>query len=424
MKLFDDFFHGVDRKKALSWVLFDFANSGYGVVILALVFPLYFKEVIAGQQYGDFYWGLIISLSILAAGIASPIVGAVADYHENRKRKFVTFALLAILGTACLYFTGPSSLFFASLAFILTNFFFQVSATLYDSFLAKVSSKKNVSRISGFGYGINYLGGILAMILLYPLYSGGYGDKYMLCFPLAALFFLIFSIPAFLYLKEDRAKKKMSIFSLAKIGFKTTLNTLRNMKRHKNIFWFLLAFYLMSDGLITVFAFIPIYAKTTLLLSLSEITIIFILVQLVAVPSAIFSGIMADKKGPKRVILTTIVLWSIIVLLLAIARTSVMFYFIAVLTGLVVGSSQGIARSWMSQIVPEKKRFEFFGFNGFASRLSATTGPLVFGTVSVLTGSQRIAMLALLPFFIASFLIFYYLAKEKNVKKSLLQKEI
>ena len=132
-----------------------------------------------------------------------------------------------------------------------------------------------------------------------------------------------------------------------------------------------------------------------------------LIIQLIGFPSAVFFGWLSDKKGPKKVLLFTIAVWICIILLLTMATTRPMFYMAAILSGMVVGSSQAIARSWLGKIIPAAKRTEFFGFNGFASKVSATTGPLLFGTISSVTGSQRLAMLAIVPFFIVSFLIFY-----------------
>lgn len=403
------FFKDVNKKEAISWALFDFANSSYGLLILTFVFPIYFKEAIAGSQYGDFYWGLIGTISLLFAGLTAPIIGSIADYDSRRKTKFILFTLISVIGTAALYFTGPNMLFFASLIFIVTHFFYDLALILYDSFLVHVSSKETLGRISGLGYGLGYLGGIIAMLILRPLYAGGFeGDLeslYKLTFPLTALFFLIFSLPSFIFIKEEKRKRE-PIIKMIKLGFKTTFQTLKEIKNHKIIAWFLIAFYLMNDALVTLFAFISIYGKTTLSLSIGEIGIILLTVQIIAVPAAVFLGFLSDKKGPKKILLSALFIWIIIILLLAIANSKSMFYFVAILTGLVIGGSQAIARSWFSKLIPLEKRCEFFGFNGFASKVSATTGPLIFGTISVLTGNQRIAMLALLPFFIISFIIF------------------
>ncbi len=408
--MLNKFFQGTKKKEAISWALYDFANSSYALLILTFVFPIYFKEVIAGSAYGDFYWGLIGSIAILTAGLVAPVVGAIADYDAHRKRKFVLFAFLAILGTASLYFTGQNKLLLAAILFISTHFFFELALVIYDSFLIHVATPKATGRISGLGYGLGYIGGLIAMFIFRPFYGGGYeGDLdnlYRLTFPLTALFFLIFAIPAFTFIKDEATKRKESLINLAKIGFKNTFSTIKSFKKYKNVGWFLLASYFLNDALVTLFSFISIYAKQTLSISISELAIIFTIIQLIAFPSTIFFGWLSDKKGSKKILLTTIVMWCFIVIALATAKTKALFYPTAILTGFIIGSNQAIARSWLGKIVPKEKRCEFFGFNGFASKISATIGPLVFGSISSFTGNQRWAMLALLPFFVMSFIIF------------------
>lgn len=411
------FFKGVNKKEAISWALYDFANSSYGLIILTFVFPIYYKEVIAGNIYGDFYWGLIGTISILIAGLTAPVIGAIADYDSRKKNKFILFSIIAIIGTSALYFTGSNMLIIASLLFIATHIFYDLALILYDSFLPSVSSKETVGRISGLGYGLGYLGGIIAMLALKPLYEKGYigelASMYKLTFPLTALFFLIFALPAFFFIKGQGSQRKESFIKLTKIGFNKVFKTLKEIKNHKKIAWFLIAFYFMNDALVTLFAFISLYARTTFSLSIKEIGFILLLVQVIAIPAAIFFGWLGDKKGQKRILLSTLVVWCLIIILLTIANSKNLFYFIAILTGLVIGGSQAIARSWLSKLIPPEKQFEFFGFNGFASKIGATIGPLTFGAISSFTGNQRIAMLALLPFFIISLIIFARIKEDK-----------
>ncbi|MBI2564891.1 MFS transporter [Candidatus Woesearchaeota archaeon] len=405
-------------KETISWALYDFANSSYSLLIFTMVFPVYFKEVIAGAEMGDFYWGLAVSISILAAGLFSPVVGAIADYDKRRKQKFVWFTLIAVLGTASLFFTSKSNLFFASVLFILTNFCFDVAIVLYDSFLTHIARKETAGRISGLGWGLGYLGGLVALFAFYPLFKNGYFGEfefwYKLTFPATAAFYLLFSLPAFFYIKEKVKNHSKNFFELATLGFKNVLNTIKNIKKYKQLFWFFLAFYFVNDSLVTLFSFISIYATNTLQLAMSDISLIYIIIQVIGFPATIIFGVLSDKKGSKKILLTSIVLWIIIVALLSATTNKTMFYIIAVMTGLVIGSSQAIARSWLSRLVPQKKRCEFFGFNGFASKISATTGPIIFGSISVLTGSQRIAMLFLIPFFVLSFIIFSFIKEPKR----------
>lgn len=397
-------------KESVSWVFYDFANSAYALLILSFVFPIYFKEVVVGGQNGDFWWGLAVSASILLGGLIAPFIGAMADYESRRKAKFIFFASMSMIGAASLFFLGPNMLIFGLLLFIVTNIFFEIAQTLYDSFLPQVSNEKSRGLISGLGWGLGYLGGIVAMLLLSKFYQNGYSEAgsflYRLTFPLTALFFLICALPAFILIKEAKSKNRESLKKVALTGFNNTFKTLKEIKKHKRIAWFLVAFFLFNDALATIFAFIPIYAKTTLGFTFSEILTLLLIVQLVGFPSTIFFGWLSDKISHKKILLFTLVLWIIGIFGISIASSKGVFYALSILTGLVMGSSQAIARSWFSKIIPKNKTSEFFGFNGFASKVAATLGPILFGMISVLTGNQRIAMASMLIFFITSFIIF------------------
>ena len=418
MRILDRFFKNANKKEAISWAFYDFANSSYALLILSFVFPIYFKEVVVGVEKGDFYWGVLVRVSILIGGLLAPIIGAIADYDARKKIKFIIFALVSMIGTAFLFFTGSDKLLLTSLIFLISNVAFELAQTLYDSFLARVSTKETVGRISGLAWGLGYIGGVVAMLALKPLYENGYaGDfefGYKLVFPLTALFFFLFSIPSFIFIKEKSEGKKSEPLSfLIKHGIKSVIGTIKNLKQHKNIAWFLVGFYFVNDALVTIFAFTPIYARTTFGMEFKEILTLLLIVQIVAFPAATIFGLLSDKKGSKKILLFTIAMWALIVALLSIATSKTMFYVVALMTALVIGSSQAIARSWLSKLVPDEKRFEFFGFNGFASKIAATTGPVLFGAVSVATGNQRLAMAALIPFFVIAFIIFWRIKEEK-----------
>jgi UMF1 family MFS transporter len=316
-----------------------------------------------------------------------------------------------MVGTAFLFFTGSNKLLLTSLIFMISNVSFELAQTLYDSFLARVSTKETVGRISGLAWGLGYIGGVVAMLALKPLYENGYAGEfefgYKLVFPLTALFFFLFSLPSFIFIKEKYEDRKLLPFSfLIKYGVKSVVGTIKNLKQHKNIAWFFVGFYFVNDVLVTLFSFSPIYARTTFGMEFKEIFMLLLIVQIIAFPTATIFGLLSDKRGSKKILLFTIAVWTLIVALLSVATTKTMFYVLTLLTALVIGSSQAIARSWLSKLVPNEKRFEFFGFNGFASKIAATTGPVLFGAVSVVSGNQRLAMAALIPFFIIAFIIF------------------
>lgn len=416
-----------NKKEVISWAFFDFANSSYSIIIISLLFSVYFRNVIVGGgPNADLIWGIVLSVAVLLGGLAAPIIGAMADFSKRRKPAFIVFTLISIIATALLYFVGPGKLIYAAIVFIIANFFFENASVLYDSFLVLISKPKTAGTISGFGWGLGYVGGMIAGIILLPLYINGYEANdalFRLAFPLTALFFLIFALPSFFWLKDRGTAVSKGKGFLIKHGFKSVFHTLRHIKEYKNVFMYFLGYYLLHDGLFTLIAFTGIFAVTTLNLSLASVLVLFLIVHAVGFISTPIAGKLADKFGNKPVLLSTVVGWVITTILLAFTTEPWMFWTVAVLGGLVIGSSQAVGRSWLSIIVPLKQSAELFGFNGFASKLAATLGPLLFGVVSATTGNQRYAVLSLLVFFVLSFIVLWFVKEERTnaVKKHALQ---
>src|SRR3989304_268173 len=168
--MFDKFFEDVNKKQAISWALYDFANSSYFLIIVSFIFSIYFKDIIAPSN-GDFWWGFAVSISIFLGGIRNPIIGAISDRYQQKKRKLIIFTLIAVIGTSLLYFSGPNLFIFSMIIFMITNSCVEVSQVIYDSFLKHVSTSKTKGRISGLGYAFGYLGGIFSMLILKSVYE-------------------------------------------------------------------------------------------------------------------------------------------------------------------------------------------------------------------------------------------------------------
>lgn len=397
-----------ETKKAIAWSLFDFGNSAYSLLIVTFVFPIFYKQTIAQNlPVGDFYWGLISSLSVVLAGVIAPIIGARADADGKKKKRFVFWTLVSIIATAFLFIARPGEIFKASLIFMIANTSFTLAVFLNDSLLVNVVDNRKRGKLSGWGYGIGYLGGLIAMLLFRPLYTNASGIAELttrLTFPATAIYFLVFSIPAFILIKDLKVKsyKKRSI----KEELLELFHTLKALKKRKDIAYFLLAFFLMNDALVTIFSFISIYATNTLNLTISTITFSYILIQLIAIPSTIFLGTLSDKINPKKIILSSICAWIFVILTLYFANSKTDFMIASIFSGIGIGSSQAVARSWFSRIIPKKESSKFFGFNACCSKIAAIFGPLVFGIISTTTGSQKIALLSLSVWFVLSGYLF------------------
>lgn len=390
------------KKKIFIWSLFDFANTSFSIVVVTFLYAVYFKKVVAqGQPIGDLYWSLGTSIAMILTAIISPILGAIADYSAGKKRFLLFFTLLCITATASLFFVGSGNVFMGVLVFILANVGFEAGLVFYDSFLPEITEPKNYGRVSGYGFAMGYLGSLVTLAIIYPFIQA---EMIKESFPVAALFFLTFSLPLFIYLKDNR-KKIVEHESYFKIGVTRVWNTISHLKNYKNLATFLLAYFFYIEGVNTIIFFSGNYASTTLGFSEIELLVFFLTVQTTAIAGSVLLGIIADSIGQKKTIMITLVMWLITVLIAFLVQDKNGFYVVGLIAGAAMGSSQSTSRSMMSKLTPPEKKTEFFGFYSFFGKSSAVIGPLVFGLVSFISGDQRLAIISIAFFFIVGFLI-------------------
>lgn len=400
------------KGKIFVWTLFDFANTSYSIVVVTFLYAVYFKKTVAaGEPVGDLYWSIATSSAMIITAVIAPILGAIADYSAGKKRFLLFFTLLCIAATSALYFIGPGEIFWGVVIFIIANVGFEAGLVFYDAFLPEITSAKNYGRVSGYGFGMGYLGSLATLGIVYPFIQN---DAVKETFPVAALFFLIFSLPLFLKLKDSRKIVKAEK-SFVSIGLNRVWTTITQLKNYKNLAVFLLAYFFYIEGVNTVIFFSGNYASTTLGFSDTELLIFFLTVQTTAIIGSVLLGILADSFGQKRTIMITLAMWLITVMLAYIVESKSGFYIVGLIAGAAMGSNQSISRSLMSKLTPFEKKTEFFGFYSFFGKSSAVIGPLVFGLISYLSGSQRLAIISIGFFFITGMII---LTKVKDPKVS------
>jgi UMF1 family MFS transporter len=398
------------KSKIFIWTLFDFANTSFSIVVVTFLFAVYFKNTIAnGEPIGDFYWSLGTSISMIITALISPVLGAIADYSAGKKRFLLFFTVLCIAATASLYFTGSGQIFVALVLFIIANIGFEAGLVFYDAFLPEISVPKNYGRVSGYGFGMGYLGSLATLGIVFPFIQSGMIKE---TFPVSAVFFLIFALPFFLLINDSR-KKRERAEPYYKIGLTRVWTTITNLKNYKNLAIFLLAYFFYIEGVNTVIFFSGIYASTTLGFNETELLIFFITVQTTAILGSVVFGIVSDSIGQKNTIMITLVFWLVTVILAFFIYDKTGFYIVGLIAGAAMGSSQSTSRSLMTKLTPEEKKTEFFGFYSFFGKSSAVIGPLVFGLVSYLTGDQRTAILTVGIFFVIGMII---LTKVKDPK--------
>jgi UMF1 family MFS transporter len=391
-----------DKKKIFIWTLFDFANTSFSIVVVTFLYAVYFKKVVAqGQPIGDLYWSIGTSLAMIITAFISPVLGAIADYSTGKKRFLLFFTLLCITATSLLFFVGSGNILWGVILFVIANIGFEAGLVFYDAFLPEITVPKNYGRVSGYGYAMGYLGSLATLAVVYPFI---HADMIRESFPVAALFFLIFSLPLFLYIKDNRQKIE-NPESYFKVGVTRVWNTLSHLKYHKNLAIFLLAYFFYIEGVNTIIFFSGNYASTTLGFSETELLLFFITVQTTAIGGSVVLGILADSIGQKKTIIITLFMWMITLLIAFLITDKNGFYVVGLIAGAAMGSSQSTSRSLMSKLTPPERKTEFFGFYSFFGKSSAVVGPLVFGLVSFLTGNQRYAIISIGFFFLVGLLI-------------------
>jgi UMF1 family MFS transporter len=401
------------KVKIFAWLLFDFANTSFSVMMVTFAFPLYFKNIICrGDAGGDALWGYSVSISMLLVALVSPVLGAEADYSGRRKRYLFFFTLVSVLSTAALSCFGPGMVLPAAFFFILANIGFEGGLVFYDAYLPEITSRRSIGRVSGYGFAMGYLGAFAILVLLRPLLAKGIVPSneanLKLSFLAVALFFACFSAPLFLFLRDTKGsqtqgesggktKERDSLFvhSIREVWY-----TIRHIMSYPDLARFLLAYFFYNDAILTVIAFSSIYAQNTLGFTTGELIAFFMTVQTTAIVGSVVFGLVTDRIGPKRTIVLTLFIWFMVIFMAILSHDKQTFLVTGLVAGLSMGSSQAASRSLMARLTPKEHITEFFGFyDGSFGKASAVIGPLMFGIVSSSAGSQKAALASLLLFF-------------------------
>ena len=393
----------MNKKQIISWCFFDFANSSYSAVILAVIFQVYYINVVVGNTagLGDLWWGRAIAASMLLVALTSPFLGGIADYAGVRKRFLAVYTLLCIAATAGFCFLTPGAVLGGFILLVLATVGMEGGVVFYNSFLPNIAPASHQGRVSGWGFAVGYAGSILSLFLALLLAKTGRFEPVWL---MVALFFALFSLPAFLFLPGDE-RSDMALAAAGLIGIKKAWTTLKEIWRRKEARKFLLAYLIYEDGVNTVIVFSSSLATTTFGFRQNELIVLYLVVQVTALVGAFLLSRPTDTWGPKRVVSLSLFLWSTVSALGFLVHDKSTFWLVACIAGLGLGSVQAGSRAFFTQFIPQGKEGEYFGVYSFVGKTSAVLGPIVFGQVSAAFGSQRPAILSIALFFILGFII-------------------
>lgn len=388
--------------------MYDWANSGFAVVVLAGFYPLFFREYwAAGQdsQQITFYLGAANSIASLIIVLLAPIIGSIADRGGLRKRLLFVFAGLGLAMTTGLFWVQQGDWGVAAALFVIATVGWMGANVFYDALLIEVSSEQDLDRTSALGYGLGYLGGglLFALCVLMTLHPSWFGlsdasQAVRLSFLLVALWWAVFSIPLWRNVEEPPVADAPGLLEATRLGFQQLIQTFREIRMLKPVLMFLLAYWLYIDGVGTVIRMAVDYGKAIGFETQGLITALLI-TQFVGFPAALAFGWLGEKIGAKRGILLGIGAYFLIVLWAYRMNSQWEFYGLAVFIGLAQGGIQSLSRSYYARLIPRDKAAEFFGFYNMLGKLAAIIGPLLVGWIGVVTGSPRMGILSLLILF-------------------------
>jgi len=379
--------------------------------VVTFIYATYFTKTIAPDEVtGTTWWSRAIGISAVLIAVLSPIMGAAADRGGTRKRSLAVATGVCVTGSVVLAFIAPDVPHAALLAlgvFVVANVAFEMSMVFYNAFLPTIASQEKIGRVSGYGWGLGYVGGLLCMVIALvgfvqpevPWFglSTENGFNVRATNLLVAGWYLVFSLPLFLNVPErGTGARALNI----REAFVELGQTFKAVGRYREVAKFLIARLIYNDGLVTVFAFGGIYAAGTFGMPLSEVIMFGIALNVFSGLGALAFGFVDDKVGGKTTVLVTLVALSVATLLAVWAPTKTWLWVAGILIGIFVGPNQSASRSLMGRFVPEKHQAEFFGFFAFSGKITSFMGPILLGTATAMFASQRAGVATVLIFFL------------------------
>lgn len=413
-------------KSIAAWCLYDWGNSAFTTLVVTFLYATFFAENFAEDSgRGTALWSRGITLSALAVAGLAPIAGRLADCGD-RRRHLIACVLICVGFTTALTFVQPGqphAVITALGLFVVANVAFELSLVFYNAFLPSLAAPGQIGKISGYGWGLGYVGGLctlgialLGFVSETPWFGMATENGFNIRATnlLVAGWFLIFSIPMFIYLRDDDASR--APVQLRSV-FGDLLQTFRSLRKYREISVFLIARLLYNDGLVTIFAFGGIYAAGTFGFTFQELAMFGIVINVGAGMGALLFGFVDDRIGGKKTIAVSLVALSAATILGALAPNRTWFWVAAVLVGVFAGPNQSASRSLMARLVPSQHAGEFFGFFAFSGKVTAFLGPLLLGLVADAYG-QRTGMASLLVFFIFGGLILWRVDEKRGAISS------
>ena len=414
-----------DRKAVFAWAMYDWANSAFSVTVISAFFPLFLKQYwSAGMDptVSTFQLGIANAIGGIGIAILSPVLGAIADQGGTRKRFLLSFTALAAVMTAGLPFVARGEWPLAIAFYAVAMIGFSGATAFYDALIVDVASGRRLDQVSALGFALGYLGGgvLFATNVAMTLRPDFFGlddatQAVRISFGTVALWWVLFTLPLLLFVRESPARSRDSGWSVARAGLRQVAQTLRETRKWRAVTLLLVASWLYLDGVSTI-ARMAVDYGLALGLDQRALIVALLITQFVGFPAAIGFGHLGARFGPKRMILVGIGVYVAATTWSYFMRSTWEFYALAIIVGMVQGGVQLLSRSLFARLIPSGSSAEFFGFYNMVGRFGAIVGPLLVGTVAITTGSSRGAILVVVVLFVAGGLMLLLVDEEEGVR--------
>jgi MFS transporter, UMF1 family len=394
---------GVRRREVFGWAMYDFANSGYTTVVITAVFAAYFVGGIAQKaEWATFAWTLALSISYAIVMLTMPSLGAYADLRAAKKRLLAIVTAGCVISTAALALARPGAVATAMVLIIVSNVFYSYGESLTAAFLPELAHPASLGKVSGWGWGFGYFGGMLALgiCLGYVIWAQ---DRQI---PAAQFVPVTMLITAVLYgasslvtfrLLRERARPNPQ--ALHEGGFAASLRQLQRTfsraRHYRDFMWLLACAVFYQGGVAVAITLAAIYAESVIGFQQQETMVLIFVLNLAAAGGAFAWGYLQDRIGHKIALGSTLVGWIATCIIAALSATKGQFWWAAAIAGLCMGSSQSAGRAMAGMFAPPRQLAEFYGLWTFAVRLSSIIGPLTYGAITWASGgNQRMAIVS------------------------------
>ena len=403
-------------RPVLSWAFYDWANSAFATTVMAGFFPVFFKQYWSANSdstVSTFQLGMGNTLAGIVIVLIAPILGAIADKAGVSKRNLLLFATLGIVMTGALFTVEQGHWLAAIVCYGVASVGFMGGNIFYDALVVSVAREEQRDWVSSLGYALGYLGGglLFAINVTMTLFPSAFGlanaaEAVRFSFLTVALWWALFSLPLYLYVKEPVVLHASHGLDSVTLGFKQVFATLGKVRQIKNVWLFLLAYWCYIDGVDTIVRMAVDYGLS-LGMQQNDLIVALLITQFVGFPAALGFGWLGQRFGAKPSLYIGLLAYIIITLWAVFIHRAWEFYCLAIAIGLVQGGVQALSRSMFASLIPVNQSSEFFGFYNMMGKFSTILGPALVGILSVTTGSHRIGILSILILFVAGGLLLF-----------------